>query len=242
VRSWLWALPLALSVLVKPFGALAALYIVHPRRWRQWFAAGLLGCATVLAVAGPLLLVHDAQPLRKLSATAARFTATWAHFGSVYEPGLAILNAVDPIEDPETQWHRKQRHEAQARWVCITLILLVAGVVLAMRLDPWVGLRIVLLAMVLLSPTAHPWYLLWALALMPMAPSATLWILSLTLPWGYAVLGDTLTWHAAPRVYAAAYVPVYAALALEVWFALAARHRSKQRSKKHSDTTTTIAS
>ncbi len=70
--------------------------------------------------------------------------------------------------------------------------------------------------MVLLSPSAHPWYVLWALVLLPRAPIWSVWIASLTLPWGYAVLGDVIDWSVPPAVMVAAYAPVYAALAVEV--------------------------
>jgi hypothetical protein len=72
-----------------------------------------------------------------------------------------------------------------------------------------------MLAMILLSSTAHPWYLLWALVLMPLHPGAAVWVLSLTLPWGYAVLGDVVAWQAPWWVSLAAYTPVAAALAWE---------------------------
>ncbi len=75
-----------------------------------------------------------------------------------------------------------------------------------------------LLAMVLLSPTAHPWYLLWALVLVPMVPCAAVWLASLTLTWGYAAWGfrpgddGGPGWGVSPWLMLAAYAPVYAAL------------------------------
>jgi hypothetical protein len=74
----------------------------------------------------------------------------------------------------------------------------------------------IFLAMVLLSPAAHPWYLLWALAVIPAAPSSAVWVASLTLPWGYVALGDTDEWLVPAWVMVAAYAPIYAALAVEV--------------------------
>ena len=76
------------------------------------------------------------------------------------------------------------------------------------RLQPWFWAA----ALVLLTTTAHPWYLLWGFALVPMANNWVIWTLSLTLPWGYAVLGDMVHWTVPTWVLTAAYAPVFAAL------------------------------
>ncbi len=65
----------------------------------------------------------------------------------------------------------------------------------------------------------HPWYLLWALALIPMAPGATLWTATLTIPWGYAAWAHLdaeglRAWGTSAWLLYAAWVPVYAALGL----------------------------
>ena len=73
-------------------------------------------------------------------------------------------------------------------------------------------------AMVLLSPAAHPWYLLWALALVPMSMSPAVWIASLTISWGYIAwryqLNDdgSVGWGVPWAVMVAAWAPVYAAI------------------------------
>jgi len=55
------------------------------------------------------------------------------------------------------------------------------------------------------------------MALVPVVPSGAVWIASLTLPWGYAVLGDPAD-HGVPRwLSVAAYAPVYLALAVGLW-------------------------
>ena len=80
----------------------------------------------------------------------------------------------------------------------------------------WTSGSALFLAMVLLSPAAHPWYLLWALVLLPIVRSPAVWVASLTLPWGYAVLADPVDWTLPRWVMVVAYVPVYAAIALEI--------------------------
>ena len=221
-RGW-WAFPLGLAVLVKPFAVVVAMFIVRRSTLRSMFAAGVIGVLVVCAAIAPLLFTHGGQPMTNMCETAQQFTVKWAHFGSVYEPMLVALDAVDPIDDRGVQWHKKERHEAIARWIAGAIAVLILLVVFVGVRDVWTSARIAFLAMVLLSPTAHPWYLLWALVFMPMSPSPAVWVLSLTLPWGYAVLGDTVDWTTPRLVYIAAYTPVYAAVAAELWQAWARR-------------------
>jgi len=176
-----------------------------------WLASAAIGAATCLALAAPLLLVDGGSPLDALRGTAARFSLKWAHFGSVYEPMLTAIERVTPTwtNDPQEQ---------VARLVCVGLLALVVVVVWWRGRDAWRDSALIFLAMVLLSPTAHPWYLLWALTLLPMAPLPSVWVASLTLPWGYAVLGDTVDWKIAPWVFVVAYLPVYLALVAECMY------------------------
>jgi len=223
-RVWAWITPLALSALVKPVAVVIAVLMLRGRRVQHWFIGGAVAALVGFVVAGPLLLTHDAEPLEDLRETASTFTAKWAHFGSMYQPALAALDVIDPIDNATVQWQRKEAHERWARYVCAGVVGLTLLIVLWRRTHIWTAARIILLVMVLASPTAHPWYLLWALALMPMAGMAcggalTLWVLSLTLPWGYAALGDTAEWTTPTWVYAAAYIPVYGAAAYELWTA-----------------------
>ena len=145
--------------------------------------------------------------------TADRFRLKWAHFGSVYEPLLWSVEKVRPDWDND-------RQEILARRICTALVAaVIAG--LWWRGPPtlWGRTRLLLLAMVLLSPTAHPWYLLWALAMVPMAPGIATWIASLTLSWGYVAWANvaadgTAGWGVSPWIMLAAYAPVYAMLVL----------------------------
>ncbi len=241
LRVGWWAAPLTLAILVKPIAAFVGLFVARRCSFKALLAAGLLGVIVIGVIGTPLLLSHDAQPLQNMRETAEQFTTKWSHFSSVYEPILTVLEAIDPIEDRDVQWEKKERHESIARWLALTILLLVVVVVVVRDMELWTAARIVLLVMVLLSPTAHPWYLLWALALMPMSPSPALWILSLTLPWGYAVLGDTIDWSVPGWVYVAAYVPVYAALSVELWCAVRCRSRAEHSAMQSSETKGTIA-
>ncbi|MCE2447317.1 MAG: hypothetical protein J4F35_02670, partial [Candidatus Latescibacteria bacterium] len=65
---------------------------------------------------------------------------------------------------------------AHARWLCTALFALIAlGVQIRYR-DPYRAAFATLGAYVLLSPTVHPWYLLWVLPFLAFFPSPA-WIL-----------------------------------------------------------------
>jgi len=203
------------------------------RNWKAWAASLTIGAAVCAAVAGPLWLSHGGQPLRNVLATSARFTTKWAHFGSVYEPTLWAIRLVDPLEDPVAQWEKKERHEALARLVCVAALLLVCAGAFFFAADAWRAGRIILFAMVLCSTTAHPWYLLWALMLAPLAMSPALWIASLTIPLAYAQFGDVEGWTTPVWAMWLAYAPVYAALAVHAATQVIGNWSGGDRQQRH---------
>ncbi|MHC4414351.1 MAG: glycosyltransferase 87 family protein [Planctomycetota bacterium] len=210
-RGWWWVGRwtglVALAALVKPMVLPLAALLLKGRPWGTWVRSLAVGAVVCAAVAAPLWLTHDARPLENLLATVERFTLKWAHFGSVYEPVVGTIRWLAPRWGNDAQ-------EVLARRLCAAMVVVVLAGVWARpgRGDVWARSRAVFLAMVLLSPAAHPWYLLWALVLVPMAPSPGIWIASLTLPWGYVVLGDVVDWSVPGWVMIAAYVPIYAAV------------------------------
>lgn len=194
---------LAVASLVKPVAVPVAAFVLRRRPVRAWGRALIVGLVLVTLLAAPLLASEIAR--ENLAATATRFSLKWAHFGSVYEPLLAAIEVVRPAWSNDHQ-------EQLARKICLA-VLAIAGLMIWWRgRDPWSMATGLLLAMVLVSPTAHPWYLLWALVLVPVSRHRAAWIASLTLPWGYVVLTDTIEWTVPIGVMFAAYVPVYAAI------------------------------
>jgi hypothetical protein len=214
-RVWAWTGLLALSALVKPFVLPTAAFALKGQRWPAWALSLIVGAAVCTAVAAPLWLTHGGEPLAHLLETSDEFRLKWAHFGSVYEPVLWLIETARPGWD-------SGRREVLARQVCLLLAAaIVLGVWWRMTRDPWRATRIVMAAMVLLSPAAHPWYLLWALAVAPMAFGPAAWVLSLTLPWGYAALAHVTpegeaAWRVSPWIMVAAYAPVYAVLVADL--------------------------
>jgi hypothetical protein len=246
MRTWLWTLLLAPAVLVKPIVLPVAAFLLRGTngevgrarsRKRRWGVSFLLGVIVCAVIAVPLFFVPGGQPLEEWRSTAERFALKWAHFGSVYEPLLMLIEWCMPTwtNDPQEQL---------ARGICLLLVVAMAVWLFLSRLNVWQASMALMLVMVLFSPTAHPWYALWALALLPMAygtaeigpqPSALsrqrkadtrqpsfcgawgVWVLSFTILFGYAQLGDVVNWSTPGWVLAAAYIPVYAALMLEAF-------------------------
>ncbi len=224
-RIWRWTVPLALSSLVKPVALPIAAFVLKGQGWRAWAGSALTGAVVCAAIAAPLWLTGDGEPLQNLFATGQRFRLKWAHFGSVYEPLLWATEQLRPA------WTNDQQ-EILARRICIAML---AAVFVALWLrgpaSVWARARCLLLAMVLLSPAAHPWYLLWALALVPLAPGPATWVASLTLPWGYAAWSHVASdgrveWGVPAWLMYAAYLPVYGALAVSLLLDVGSRNRS----------------
>ena len=200
---------LAASAAVKPIAVPVAAVLLRGRPWRDWLIAIGLGAAMVAVVSLPLLLADGGAALDNLRDTARRFSLKWAHFGSVYEPLLWT------IEQLTASWTNDPQEQV-ARVVCLLLLAAVTVLALLRGRNPWATCIAIFLAMVLLSPAAHPWYVLWALVLVPLRPVSAAWVASLTLPWGYAVLGDPAEWTVPPLLMVAAYLPVYAAILFDL--------------------------
>ena len=182
----------------------------------MWVVSALVGGVICFSLAAPLWFTNDLKPLENLKETSSRFSLKWSHFGSVYESTLWTIRKIKPIEDVNIEWQKKDRQEAMARIVCLILLMIVIAMAFLSRLNLWAASRVVLFAMVLISTTSHPWYVLWALMLAPVAMSPALWIASLTLMLGYAQLGDVVDWETSNWLMWVAYVPIYSALAIDI--------------------------
>jgi len=226
VQEWAWSICLALAALIKPVVIPVAAFILRDRwPWWSWFRSASIGFIICLTFLAPFMLTHEGDPLENYLDTAERFTLKWAHFGGVYEPALWAIEAA--TNDPEDAWERPDEdlwtnleQEGLARALCGGLLAVVAVLIFWRVRDPWAAARMFLFAAVLLTPAAHPWYLLWAFVIVPMRPSAAVWVASFTLLWGYAAWGyvggeDEMRWGVAPAVLVAAYAPVYLALLVD---------------------------
>jgi len=107
-----------------------------------------------------------------------------------------------------------------ARWICAAAFAAVALVVLKRCVDPVRATFALLAAYLLLTPTLHPWYVLWVVAFLPLFPSPSwlsfsglvflaYWVLD-----GYRSAG---VWQESAWVKWAEYVPFYGLLIGRWW-------------------------
>ena len=139
----------------------------------------------------------------------SRFSLKWAHFGSVYESALALTESLLPSWSNDPQ-------ERLARGVGLAVLLVVWIIVWRRRTALFPAARTLLFTMVLCSAAAHPWYLLWALMLIPRTGGLAPWVASLTISWGYLALGDPAGWTMPAGAAWAAWTPVYLAVVVDV--------------------------
>ena len=214
-RAWQWTIPLAAGALVKPIVVPIAACMLAKQGWKKWAASLVVGVAVCALLAAPLFLGNDGAALDNLLDTSRRFSLKWAHFGVVYEPLLWTIERFTP------EW-TNDLQERLARAICTVLVIVALLFTVLRRLDPWSGGLVIFTSMVLFTPAAHPWYLLWALLLVPGRFSATVWTLSLTISLGYAAWRfapddkGELAWAVPAWVMWAAYVPVGLGLAWDV--------------------------
>lgn len=208
-RVCLWAPVLALSGGVKPFPIPLAAVALRGCSVRKWFFAMLSGFLLLAILFLPFMVTDGFAGMSNLAYTSKQFIRHWSFYGSIYGP-LALITQKPVL----------------SRWICFSLSFIVLLIIVTKPMDLWRSSRIFLFATLLFSTTAHPWYLLWSLALVPVAFSPAVWIASLTLPWGYYVLSDVITWSVPGWLPVVTYVPIYTALLLDwLWRYYHARHR-----------------
>lgn len=215
----------ALGVLIL----FAALYALHSQRW----------AAAICALAGAFLV--KLVPLVLLPTFWRRPRAAWFNFRKrsalLLFPTLGLL-AFWPFASAGEKlatglltyvqhWHFNaaayslfrfalqpwdSHAYAHARWLCTGLFALVAlGVQIRYR-DPYRAAFATLGAYVLLSPTVHPWYLLWVLPFLAFFPSPAWMLLSGLIFLAYEVqigYGSSGVWREKPWVLWAQYAPFY---------------------------------
>lgn len=222
VRTIWWSVALAGAVMVKPIAAIAGLMILRRQRLVTWMISIIVGASVCIALALPLGW-HPSQPAYQ----AWKGTADWmaekaAHFGGLYEPVLCVVRHAMP-DGPEHKPGFNLEQEWLARKICMWTFTAIALVIFLRARDAWRSIAAALLTLTLCSTTCHPWYLLWAFALFPLAnQSWTLWTYALTISWGYVVFitgkGHALgvEWTVAPWTVAIAYISVLIALCADV--------------------------
>lgn len=179
-RSW-WAafgagLALALAIGVKPIVLPLALPLAwslrqHPMRV---VAAAGITCLGLAMIYLPFAIMQGG--LSRMFETSRYFVEVWRFNGSIHA-WLEFAIGNKRVTDTLTG--------------ALLFIILLAST--GLQKSPWRASLTYLFAGLCLSSTVHPWYLLWSLALLPIAWSTAttvvapaVWIASLTLPWSYA--------------------------------------------------------
>ena len=210
-KRWVgrWSFLLAISALVKPMSVVVAgfqLRYDRAKRW-DWVKSLLVGGVVCGLLMTAFFFLSDTTAWIRFTETVSLFVHKWAFFGSVYTPLMKLTGS-----------------EVWARRILAVLLGLVVLVMMLKRREPWRASRDFFFAGVLLSTTVWPWYLLWALVLFPVRQSASLWVATLTIPWGYAVLGDVVGWTVPGWLPWLSYGPVYVILLLEMYYYLRRDH------------------
>ena len=200
---------LALAAAVKPFALFIApfgLRNVHPAK--RLAAACLF--ATILAALyfPPLLFQHGYTGWR---GSAQTYSQTWEANGSTYE--LIVRTFGDGDEG-----RANERAKQMARVLAAAALLGTALAAWNYRASPIVAGYWLCLVALLVSPVAYPWYLLWALAFVPLSRGEVGWtaiVWSGTIGMNY-LMWHTPAWRMSNSALVAEYGVVYAALMFEI--------------------------
>ncbi len=198
-----------LAVAVKPIAAPIALALAwHLKRYqgRVVAAAGasLLAAAVVYL---PFMMMDGG--LTGMMDTARTFVDKWAFNGSAYVFA--------------SQWIASKPTVDTMAGILLVVILLVTA---KKPGDAARSAGAFLLASLLLSSTVHPWYLLWALALLPLWFSLPMWVFSLTIAASYFAHINPEGYQVPSSIVIGEYAPVYALLA---WSALLSLRRGASK-------------
>ena len=228
-RSWAATLgagvALGLAAGVKPVVLPVALPLAWAMRRQpgRVAAAGGACLATLALLYGPFLIMDGG--MTGMWETSRYFVATWRFNGTLHPLAERLAGSKTAADG-------------------LAAAALVGVLVAAMLLHrvPWRAATTYFFALICLSSTAHPWYLLWALALLPVAWAAgrtvvgpAVWVASLTLAWSYAAwlnLAAGGEYQLAAGELTAVWVPIYAALAAGAWVLWTGTLRRRRRVRR----------
>lgn len=165
--------------------------------------------ALVYAVLGAVLtglglyvpFVYMPGGITRLQETASTFVEGW-QFNSLIH-GIAMQLTGDP---------------RQARWLAGGLLMFTLITAMRKRVSLVTTCCIYLFASLLCSSTVYPWYLLWAMAFLPLCYSHGLWVFSLTIVISYEVLGHQDSWQVPMWVWLVTWLPVLVWVGADMFF------------------------
>ncbi len=195
-----------------------------------------LGCLlVVLALSGSRLAALGAALVKFLPAVLLareppRRLLAWAALAALTFIPLAGPGLLRGLATYEEHWSFNGSAWPLLAWllddgVLARRVLLVLGAAVVARAvwterSPARRLLITAGAFVLLSPTVHPWYALWALLPALWLGSRAFVVLAVLAPLAYVVLGSESmhgTWHESTLTRVVIWVPVYVVLVVDAW-------------------------
>ncbi len=211
---------LATGALAAAFLAKLVPLILLPTFWKASGTAAQKSLRDLLRLEGrrpllyfPLLCLLGLLPYADIGTDMAAGLGTYLrhwHFNDfIYSALRDLLLLIDPAA------------ALHARWICSALLVSTAYYALKNTADPMRAAFWLMGAYTLLSPTLHPWYLLWVLPFMPFFCRSA-WILLAALVFlAYEVLIDyslTGIWNEKNWVKWVQYTPFYLALTAELLY------------------------
>jgi hypothetical protein len=167
--------------------------------------------ALVMGMALYLPFTQMPGGLDRMRETASTFVENW-QFNSLIH-GIALQLAGDP---------------RQARWMAGGLLMFVLLTCMRKRLSLVQTCCIYLFTALLCSSTVYPWYLLWALAFLPLCFSRGIWLFSLTIIFSYEVLGHQDQWRVPIWLWIATWAPVLVGVWWDLFWATKTDTQSRQ--------------
>ncbi len=215
------AVLLALATLAKPYAP-----ILLPFLLRRGRVATQLGLFAAVVGVGILPFVAVGGTTGGL----ARYALEWSHNAALFP---SVHAAAEWTKEHAARFLESRAYSQETRDVVYDLnpnvvarailFLGVAGIVAflwARRGDPVRRALLALAAFLVFAPTAHPWYLLWFVPFLAVAPSVPLllWTSSVLLSYHVLTLYDVLgTWGEERLLRAAEYAPLFLGFAAAAW-------------------------
>ncbi|HEU5180677.1 MAG TPA: glycosyltransferase 87 family protein [Candidatus Polarisedimenticolia bacterium] len=210
-------LGLAAGAKLAPLAAFPALAQRVPKR--GWW----IPFAVLLVVTAPYLGAGSA-----LGRGLWEYAGRWRHNDSLFGVLLGALEVMNPTAGLKAVIFRIQQHLGDsawiqalystvypvylARWLAVALWAGVAFEVFRRRLPPLRGSFLLIAAALLLSPTVHPWYVLWIVPFLPLRPDPA-WVLFTGLVPASYLIGNSSVTEVTIRI--VEYLPLFLLLLLE---------------------------
>jgi hypothetical protein len=155
-NGWLAGAGVAVAIASKLVGLVALPVLARGSafRWRAWLLAAL-----AIATTAPLVTAgYGSDATSGLGNYSRRWRGNESAFAALEAASRAALSPFARSDHLHVDWLRPALDRGLAGFLLIAI-----AIAAARRFEPWRALRLTLLAVLLLAPQVHPWYLLWLL-------------------------------------------------------------------------------